>query len=385
MASDIEHIVDAEFVEEVRPDGRTPREETTRLPAVPHSADAHVNVDADVLVDINDTLTSEAAEDLATTGRVNTRTTYTTRWNQFARWCAAHGRTPGPPTTAANLASYISHLRRKDAPPGTLRLTIAAVRHMNARAGHPETPDTAPALNIYQDHRYTWAATGRGPRSSAPVDLERLRQMLAACPRDTLTGKRDRVLFLLGYYIRARASELVALRIGDLDFVSADLAVVTKRVSKNDKRNEGREYEVDDPACLAALRAWLDALAELGENARQLPLLRSIDRWGHLGPVSPRTRDGLTRQAVNTLVKTRARQAGVDVADAVTAHGLRAGVPTDLGAQGFTAGEIRDITGDWASTEMVERYRKTGLRRAGRRTDSRQRAAALSMLRAEPS
>lgn len=356
--TELDTVVEAELVDD-----------NHRLPAVP----AHV--------DINDTLTDEAAEDLANSGRENTRQTYEDQWKAFARWCAANGRIPGPPTTSKNLASYVSHLRRKDSPPGTLRLAITAVRHMNARAGHEDTPDSAPALKIYQDHRYAWAGAGKGQKSSAPVDLARLRQMLAVCPADTLIGLRDRVLLGSGYFIRGRASELAQQRLGDHEWVAANLVVFTKRVSKNDKNSEGREYEVDDPTFLADLRAWTTALADLGQADRHLPLLRNVDMWGNLGPVSTKTGQGITRQAINSIVKARALEAGVDAADAVTAHGLRAGVPTDLGAQGFSAGEIKDITGDWASTEMVERYRKIGLRRAGKRTDEGRRASALSMLR----
>lgn len=332
------------------------------------------------VVDVNHTLTDEAAEDLANSGRENTRQTYEDRWKAFARWCAENGRSPGTPTTSKNLTSYISHLRRKDTPPGTMRLAIAAVRHVNARAGYEDTPDTAPALKIYADHRYAWAAAGRGQRSSAPVDLERLRQMLAVCSPGTLAGQRNRVLLLLGYYTRARASELAAYRIGDLEFVSACLVVVHKRVSKNDKTSDGREYEVDDPDTLAALRTWLTSLEAAGEGGRHLPLLRNVDMWENLGPVNARGQ-GLTRQGINNLVKSIAKTAKVDVADAVTAHGLRAGVPTDLGALGRSAAEIKDITGDWSSDEMVDRYRKVGLRRAGKRADAGHRAAALSMLR----
>ena len=357
--SEIEPVYDAEIVHDHQ-----------QLPDLPAT------------VDVNDTLTDEAAEDLANSGRANTRQSYQDQWQAFARWCAANGRNPGTPTTSRNLASYMSHLRRKDAPPNSLRLAMAAVLHMNARAGYERTPDTTEALKIYQDHRYEWAAAGKGQKSSAPVDLERLRQMLAVCDPNTLTGQRNRVLLLLGYYTRARASELAAYRIGDLEWVSDALAVVHKRVSKNDKTSEGREYEIDDPGCLTALRAWLASLGAQDQAARHLPLLRSVDMWGHLGPVNARGQ-GLTRQAVNNVVKSIARTAHVDVADSITAHGLRAGVPTDLGAQGYSAGEIKDITKDWSSTEMVERYRKVGLRRAGKRTDDGHRATALSMLRSD--
>lgn len=357
-----------------------PRHETGVVDAelVPEITGAELAV-----VDINDTLTDEAAEDLASSGRENTRQTYEDRWTMFARWCAEQGRTPGPPTTAKNLTSYTSHLRRQGRPPGVLRLSIAAIRHMNARAGHQEHPDQAAALKIYQDHRHAWKEAGRGQRSSAPVDLERLRIMLGVRTSKSTRDRRDRALLLLGYYMRARASELSKLLVADLLFVSSELLVATKRVSKNDKSDEGREYEIDDPACIQAVRDWLDVLAEFGQDARNLPFLRTVDKWGNLGPVSPRGW-GVTRQAVNNLVKGIAVEAEIDVAEDITAHGLRAGVPTDLGAQGYTAGEIKEITGDWSSTEMVEKYRKTGLRRAGKRTDDGRRAAALSMLRIEP-
>lgn len=339
--------------------------------------------DLPAVLDVNETLTAEAEEDLANSGRENTRQTYEDRWKAFAKWCAASGRTPGPPTTAKNLTSYISYLRRRGTQPGTLRLAIAAIRHMNARAGHEQHPDQAAALKIYQDHRHEWQKAGRGQRSSAPVDLERLRLMLNQCPPDSPTGARDRCLVLLGYYIRGRASELSALAVADLSFVSANLIVVTKRVSKNDKSDAGREYEIDDAGCIQAVRDWLAILAQHGQDDRTLPLLRTVDQWGNLGPVSAKGW-GLTRQAVNAIVKRLAEAAEIDVASEITAHGLRAGVPTDLGAAGYSAAEIKEITGDWSSTEMVEKYRKVGLRRAGKRVDEGTRAAALSMLRTQP-
>lgn len=357
------------------------------LPAVPDTDEIVTAelIDTDpalpaVVDDINQRLTPAAERALANSGRANTRQTYEDRFKAFSNWCLKEGRTPGPPTTAANLTSYITDLVERDIDPGTIRLTIAAIRHMNARAGHEQHPDQAPALKVYQDHRHTWQASGRGQRSSAPVDLERLRLMLDACPDDTPAGRRDRVLLLLGYYMRARASELSGLRIGDLSFASPDLLVAIKRVSKNDKSDTGREYEIDDPAALSALRVWLADLNGHGQDGRHLPLLRGVDKWGNLQPVAPKGW-GLSRQSVNTIVKRAALDAGLDVADDVTAHGLRAGVPTDLGAQGYSAGEIKEITGDWSGTEMVEKYRKIGRRRAGKRSDDGRRASALSMLR----
>ena len=357
------------------------------LPAVP--TDAQI-VDAELVddtplpalpADINRQLTPEAAQAMAKSGRANTRRTYTERWSAFANWCLNNdGRAPGPPTTEETLISYVDALCRKGTDPGTIRLTIAAVRWMNARAGHQDTPNQDAALQRYADHRYEWNEAGNQQRSAPPLDLARIRQMLAACPTDTLTGLRDRALILVGYYMRARRSELSKLRIDDAEFVTDDLLVTRKRVSKNDKQSEGKEYEIDDPTCITAVRQWVAALAERGQASPDLPLLRSVDRWENLGPVSAKG-IGITPVAINTAVQRIATRAGLDVAADVTSHGLRAGVPTDLGGQGYSAPEIKDMTGDWRSTGQVEKYRKVGRRRAGKRSDEGRRSGALSMLR----
>ncbi|MEU2426881.1 tyrosine-type recombinase/integrase [Streptomyces sp. NPDC007851] len=363
MSTELEPVIDAELVDDAPPN----------LPAVPAEP-----------VDINRTLTPEAAEAMAKSGRENTRKTYEARWKAFANWCALNGRKPGAPTSEENLVSYVDYLCRKGTDPGTVRLTIAAIRKTNARAGYQDTPNQDAALERYGDHRYAWDEAGHTQRSAPPLDLARIRQMLTVCPDDTLTGLRDRVMLLLGYYMRARRSELARLRVSDVQFLAPTLVLAIKRVSKNTKVSDepgGKEYEIDDPTTLDALRRYHAALDRLGQKAPHLPLLRSVDQWGHLGGINKKNQ-GITPVAINTAVQRIALRAGVDVADTVTSHGLRAGVPTDLGAQGLSASEIKALTGtDWSSDKMVEKYRKIGRRRAGMRSDEGSRSGALSMLR----
>ncbi|MBD3004902.1 tyrosine-type recombinase/integrase [Streptomyces sp. 5-10] len=361
----------------------------SELPAIPIGDDV---VDVELLdddesnlpatpFDINRQLTPEAAESMANSGRVNTRRTYTERWTAFANWCLKNdGRTPGPPTTEENLISYVDYLCRKWVDPGTVRLTVAAIRWMNARAGHKDTPSQEAALQRYADHRHQWNEAGYEQKSSPPLALVRLRAMVACCPEDTLAGLRNTVLLMLGYYMRARRSELAKLRINDIKFVTPKLIVARKRVSKNDKEG-GKEYEIDDPRCVRAVRKWIDALVELGEGGWNMPLLRNVNKWDQVRPIGKKGGYGLTPVAINLIVKRLARQAKLDVADDVTAHGLRAGVPTDLGAKGYSAADIKAITGDWKSTEQVDKYRKIGRRMAGVRSDEGRHSEALSMLR----
>ncbi|MES9559005.1 MULTISPECIES: hypothetical protein [unclassified Streptomyces] len=186
-----------------------------------------------------------------------------------------------------NLVSYASHLRRERIGHDTIWLSIAPIVDINARAGREKWPPTAKALKFYADARHEQAESGRSLRSAPPIDMEHLIQMVDGCP-DTLGGLRDEVICYLGYYCRGRRSELAKFSIASVEFVSDELAVARKWTSKNDKTDAGREYEIDDSKAVSVLRRWITALLEHGQRAPYLPLLRRVDQWGAIGPVSKR-------------------------------------------------------------------------------------------------
>ncbi|MFE5585974.1 hypothetical protein [Kitasatospora sp. NPDC056531] len=74
----------------------------------------------------------------------------------------------------------------------------------------------------------------------------------------------------------------------------------------------------------------------------------------------------MTGHAVNRAFKRMVSRTPAFDAKEATSHGLRASVPADLAAQGYSPAEIMVITEDWKSTTMVEKYAKAGLRRAGK-------------------
>ncbi|MFJ6811670.1 hypothetical protein ACIQRK_37740 [Streptomyces anulatus] len=45
---------------------------------------------------------------------------------------------------------------------------------------------------------------------------------------------------------------------------------------------------------------------------------------------------------------------------------------------------IKEITNDWSSTEQVEKYRKIGRRRAGKKTDDRRSKAITELQQLRP-
>ncbi|MFG2918109.1 hypothetical protein ACGF0D_35145 [Kitasatospora sp. NPDC048298] len=346
-------------------------------------------------VDPNETLTEDAADDLASARPARTSQTYAEQWRYFARWCADNGRHPGPRTSEANMVSYVSHLRRRGgrdgtgAPVSSLRLAMAAIRDANARAGYENWPPKKATAELIRKQAAEHARARRTPKSSPPVDAARIAHLQEGTTADIpLARWRDLTILHLGYRTRARRSEQAAYRIDSVIFErlddSTEQMVVGKRTSKNDHWSTGREYVVRDPVAITVVRTYISLLAELGQVAPKLPLLRGITRWGRIMPV-PASGIGMTGHAVNRAFKRMVtRTPGFDAKNA-TSHGLRAGVPADLAAQGYSAAEILVITEDWKSTTMVEKYAKAGLRRAGKDNLGRAQQALDALVVSPPS
>ena len=138
----------------------------------------------------------------------NTRRAYRAGVARFTEWCAAHGRT-ALPASPETVAAFLAAEARAELAVNTLRLRHAAIRYMHLLAGCP--PPTAAAVVST-----TFAGIKRAHRR--PVDkktalvVDRLRPALEAIPQ-TLPGRRDRALLLVGFAAALRPSEIARLTI----------------------------------------------------------------------------------------------------------------------------------------------------------------------------
>jgi len=297
----------------------------------------------------------------------NTKRAYARQWEQFTAWCGDTGRSPLP-ATPQTLAEYVSYLADRDRAPATIEQAIAAIRTAHRVAGHRGQPETDAALAVLKVHRRDRAEAGKRKRKAPPVTLAPLRAMIEATDPETLTGKRDRVLLVLGFAMMARRSELAALRIGDVRFTDDGLTVLI-RTSKTDQDAIGAEVNIPngvhpDTDPVRVVRAWLATLAELGVTDG--PLLRRINRWGQLQG------GALSGAAVNEAVQRLATAAGLEGAADFTAHGLRAGGPTEAAKAGHPTSFIAEH-GRWSKTSPqvleyirpVEKWRDNPMRGIG--------------------
>ncbi|NUP15410.1 MAG: tyrosine-type recombinase/integrase [Streptomyces sp.] len=283
----------------------------------------------------------------------NTKTAYRRQARDFVDWCEERGRDTLP-ASAQTLADYVSHLCDQDKAPSTIEQAIATIRVAHREAGHDGKPDTRAALRILKTHKRDRAAAGKRKRKAPPVTLDVLRAMVDIADPSTLAGRRDRAILVLGFAMMARRSELAALRIGDVTFTDDGLTILIRQ-SKTDQEAEGAEVNIPngvhpDTDPVRVTRSWLDTLAEHGHTDG--PLLRHINRWDQLQP------GGMSGAAINERVRKLAIDAGVPSAVTFTAHGLRAGGPTEAAKAGQPVSFIADH-GRWSknSPQVLEYIR----------------------------
>lgn len=172
--------------------------------------------------------------------------------------------------------------------------------------------------------------------------------MVARLELTTTTGVRDRALLLAGFALAARRSELVALRVSDLEETPEGFRVTVRR-SKTDQEARGTTralpYGSDPETCpVRALSAWL-AMAGITEG----PVFRAVDRWGHVADRA------LTGQAVALIVKSAAAGAGLEP-DKYSGHSLRAGFCTTAAARGASERAIARQTGHAPNSTVLRSY-----------------------------
>ncbi|MCC2612644.1 site-specific integrase [Neorhizobium petrolearium] len=260
----------------------------------------------------------------------NTMRAYRGDWQEFEAWCAVRQRShlPASPATVANYASSLASAGKKVP---TIARKLAAIRFFHRGAGEENPTDNAGVAAILKGIRRT---VGTAPRQKAPATVDVIHALLARIDADTLQGKRDRALLLLGFAGAFRRSELVAITVEDLTFSDEGVDVFLPK-SKTDQEAKGQSVAVLNGKALKPtdrLKEWLSA-AEITSG----PIFRRINRGDHL------TDEPLSAQSVALIVKKYADAAGLDV-EKLSGHSLRAGFVTSAAENRASISRIMEVT-----------------------------------------
>jgi site-specific recombinase XerD len=292
-------------------------------------------------------LQQQAEEFVRAAKAPSTLRAYRSDWNHFTRWCAQHTLCPLP-ASPETIALYLAALAATHRP-ATITRRLTAITKAHQIGGHP-SPATMQQPAVSETLKGIRRTLGTAQLTKTPLLTADIRRMVNGLP-DTLAGRRDRALLLLGFAGGFRRSELAALNVDDVQSTDDGLVIKLRR-SKTDPEGKGRDvgipYGSNPSTCpVRSLTAWKTA-AGIAEGA----LFRGVDRHGRVGTVR------LHKDSVGLVVKRAAEAAGLDPAK-YAGHSLRAGLATQAYLNGAGELAIMRQTGH-RSLAMVRRYIRDG-------------------------
>ncbi len=280
----------------------------------------------------------EALKKLEGAYSANTIRAYSADFTIFVAWCDARDRSalPASPKTVADFLRDQS-ASAKSATISRRRAAISRV-HRLLKLANP-----APDEDVHLAARTIYRQKGRRQDQVLGLTIPLKKKIIDTC-LDDLRGLRDLAVISMGYDTLCRRSELVQLRIEDLDDATDGSGTILIRRAKADQFGAGRLAYLSAET-VSHTRHWLDAAGL--EHGR---VFRAINPNETL-------QTALASDAVARIIKHRAKQAGLDAVQVarLSGHSMRVGAAQDMAAAGIDLVAIMHA-GGWKSPEMVMRY-----------------------------
>ena len=264
----------------------------------------------------------------------NTLRAYSNDSRAFADWCRTQGLS-SLPATPATVAAYL-RAESSTKSTATIRRRAATIARMHKAAG-VSNPCEHEFVKLAL--KGVSKANGTDQTQAAPLS-ERDALTICAHIGTSLKDARDMALLLVGRDLLARASELVALDVADIEWAENGALVRVRRR----KTSTATQVCYVGQGAATALRAWLTR-AEINEGV----VFRSVTSGGNLAASTIGTRD------VRRILKGMAVRAGLAHAAGISGHSLRVGMAQDLVAADLDIAAVMQA-GGWASPTMVSRY-----------------------------
>lgn len=306
---------------------------------------------------LSEPLQKQVVDTIRLAKATNTTKAYDSDWAHFAAWCAEkhlESLPASPGTVAGYLTDLANNLHYKMATV-TRRASSISQKHQAIGLDTP-TKDYWVRTTLQGLRRENLTAQ----KGKEPVYVEDIRRMVGKLP-DSLKGKRDRALLLVGFCGAFRRSELAGLDVKDLEFVdrgSHDRGLkITLRRSKTDQSGEGRAVGIPvgsnvETCPVLAMRAWLEAA-----GIEDGPVFRWLNGRGHLPSVKELDRHlsaRLSGHSIATVVKRACKAVGLDP-KRYAGHSLRAGHVTQAAENRIPEQVIAQQTGH-KSIATLRRY-----------------------------
>ena len=268
----------------------------------------------------------------------NTRRAYQADIRHFEAW---GGQLPA---TTESILRYL-HAFAETLNPRTLSRHITALTQWH-RYQRLVDPTEAPIVG----KTLTGIARLHGkPKDKAPPLLpEHLIQIAEYFgTKSALAAFRDTALLQVGFLGAFRRSELVFIRVENINWQQAGIEILIPK-SKTDQLNEGQYCVIPNGnrelCAVRALKTWLEK-SEIKEGF----VFRRIHRGNKISELN------MTADSVNEILKKRAFEAGIENAMDFSSHSMRRGLATTASRDGVSLPAIMR-QGRWKEVGTVMEY-----------------------------
>ena len=149
----------------------------------------------------------------------NTLRAYRADMLEFITYCDTNDL-PGLPATPETVAKFLMQTIHQGIKSSTIRRKVSSISAIH-RLSYMEDPTKHPEVKITQ--RKIFRQLGTRFDQAYPITRKLLDKLLAECESD-LHGLRNRALLLIAYESMRRRSELVALRVEDIEWLDGLVA-----------------------------------------------------------------------------------------------------------------------------------------------------------------
>lgn len=256
-----------------------------------------------------------------------TRKAYLSDFASFADFCIAHDRS-WMPADDQTVSAYLSSIITKRY--ASISRAVVSIRRYHLEAGHQSPTDSQSVKALLKGIR---REIGIACDSSEPILWDEIKRMVVNCDR-SIRGRRNQAILMIGWSAALRRSEIVALDVEDIGFISEGMTVEIRK-SKTDQESEGRTLFIPKaPPGELCVPTFFESYRELLFLNEAGPLFRRVRRnndrmfydWGNSARLS--------EQTVTDIVKDAARSIGLNPLH-YSSHSLRRGFATQCGRLGI--------------------------------------------------
>jgi integrase len=245
------------------------------------------------------------------------------------------------PSDSETVAKYIRKLTATNLKSASIRLATAAISTIHKLNQLPDpTQQPLAKLELRRMHR----TLGRTSKQALGITAAMMDKMILAAKND-LYGLRDKALILLAYDSLCRRSELVSIRMGDIEYDDNDLPThIRLRRSKTDQEAIGKLIRIS-PGAQEAIANWIKCLKD-----KEGFLFRGISNNGGFT-------EKLNPGQINRIYKKLAKLANLPKNQIrnISGHSIRIGAAQDLLLSGISLPMLMN-KGRWSKPETAIRY-----------------------------